>query len=108
MATEEREVKVAGELYLHVGNSGAKFRVLQREGFPALEIRTSAFGNLVQLTTVYTNNEDLRRLGEMLVAASEQVLGEPYVHQARSQRWRDEHEHIDIDEDGDVGVKDVE
>lgn len=106
MATEEREVKVAGELYLHVGNSGAKFRVTDRFG-PTLEVHTGAFGNLSQDMVIHTNNEDLRRLGEMLVAASEQDLGEPYIHQARSRVWREEHEHSDI-EDGEDWEKSIE
>jgi hypothetical protein len=60
-----------GYVYLHVGNSGISFSVVD-EGFgPTIKIHSSTFGNVDQTIRVHANVESLQVLGEMFTAAAQ-------------------------------------
>lgn len=54
------------EVYLHVSNSGARFKVEDTDNGIKFSIRTSAFGNLNQTTEITTNLAGLIKLRDML------------------------------------------
>ena len=69
------------ELYLHVGNSGVKFKVIDEAG-PTVVVSSSAFGNLVTEHKFFVTPEGLTALAEMFKKASEQTYSEKYVYAA--------------------------
>lgn len=71
--------KIHGEIYLHVGNSGATFRVGDNEYGPVIEVFTSSHGNLRNTLEVMTDRESLVALGNMILEAAENVSGTRYV-----------------------------
>ena len=99
---------VVDSLYLHIGNSGVTFSVTERMG-PTIEIKTSSFGNIDHNLYVYTNTEDMKRLGEMLIKCSEHKFQDkPYCCQARYIDYDARLEDIENGEDVVEDIEDVE
>lgn len=69
--------------YLHVGNSGVTFSVWDSGYGPEIRIESSAFGNIVNTSVVYTNTKSLKKIGEMLIEASQYEYSKEYVHSAK-------------------------
>ena len=82
---KERQEKplVVGEVYCHIGNSGATFSV-EDEGFgPTLRVETSAFGNIRQSNRIYLDKRAIRKLRELLQKAEDfSDYTEEYCHAA--------------------------
>lgn len=77
-------MKNHGEVYLHVGNSGAKFKVIDEGHGPTIVVTTGAFGNLGQELKVHTTCEALAQLSKMFgKAALVEGYSEPYCHAAK-------------------------
>lgn len=64
-------MKIIGEVYLHVGNSGATFKVVDAGNGPELIIETSALGNLNQVTKIKTTRASMQALKELFAKADE-------------------------------------
>lgn len=75
-------MKTIGEVYLHVGNSGATIEVVDAGSGPEIRILTSAFGNLTQSTQVKTTRTSLQALAKLFAAAAEYEFSPEYVHAA--------------------------
>ena len=78
-------MKKIGEVYCHVGNSGANFSVID-EGFgPTILVETSSFGNLQTSFKLLTDRASMRAIGEMLISASNRTAdySADYCHKAR-------------------------
>lgn len=73
----------AGQVYLHVSNSGAIFSVMDRGYGPSLEIESSAFGNIVHTFQIHTTKSGLADLRDMLTAALDHEFSEEYCHAAK-------------------------
>ena len=59
-------MRTIGKTYLHVGNSGATFSVVDGGHGPTIEVATSSFGNLKNTLLVHTNLDGLRAIRNML------------------------------------------
>lgn len=57
-------------VYLHINNGGVTFSVTNEDGL-ALEIEAGHFGNTTNKMKLFVKKDSLRRLGEMLIDASE-------------------------------------
>lgn len=58
-------------IYLHINNGGVSFAVTNEDGL-ALEIEASHFGNTTNKMKLFVKRDSLRKLGQMLIVASEQ------------------------------------
>jgi hypothetical protein len=66
-------MKEIGEVYCHVGNSGAHFSVID-DGFgPTILVTSSSFGNLQTSFKLLTDRESLRAIGEMFTKAADRT-----------------------------------
>lgn len=65
------EAKVLLSQYLHIGNSGVTFSVLDLGYGPTLRMSSSAGGNMQNEFTLFVRRSNLRALGDMLLAAAE-------------------------------------
>jgi hypothetical protein len=80
------EPKIVGNVYLHVGNSGATIAVVDSGYGPMLQIKTSSFGNLNQTTEILTTRAGLVALRDMLDDALRldgHFFSAEYVHAAQ-------------------------
>ncbi len=75
-------MKSIGEVYLHVGNSGVTFQVVDEGQGPTIIISTSSFGNLNHECKVYATTEGLKKIGEMFLDAASQGYSGEYVYPA--------------------------
>lgn len=75
-------MKTIGEVYLHVGNSGATLKVVDDGNGPEVHIETSSFGNLNQTTKIKVTNAALEQLEEMFAIAKQQDFSPEYCHAA--------------------------
>lgn len=75
-------MKTIGEVYLHVGNSGATIEVVDSGHGPEIRILTSAFGNLTQSTQIMTDRVSLKALAKLFASAAEYDFSPQYVHAA--------------------------
>lgn len=77
-------MKKHGSVYLHVGNSGTTFKVIDEGYGPTVVVSTGAFGNINHEFKLYTTREGLAQLSELFgKAALEEGYSEPYCHAAR-------------------------
>lgn len=58
------------KVYLHVGNSGVTFSVVDRGDGPEVKISSSAFGNLISEFAVKTDVQSLAELAKMFEKAA--------------------------------------
>lgn len=85
MSDEALDVK--GEVYLHISNSGVKFRVLDVGHGPTVRVTSSAFGNMLSTLDIHTDPESLAVLGKMFTdAANATYSSSPYVCKASARR----------------------
>jgi hypothetical protein len=77
--------KRVGQVYLEIGGGGVEFVVSEdSKGRPVLEVNASNYGQKTNGIGLLTNAETLRRLGEMLVTASQhEFSGQEYVYAAK-------------------------
>lgn len=75
-------MKLIGDVYLHVGNSGALLRVVDDGNGPELHVETSAFGNLNQVTKIKTEKAAFVYLARLFSKAMEHDFSPEYVHAA--------------------------
>lgn len=75
-------MKTIGEVYLHVGNSGATISVVDDGQGPELRIGTSSFGNLIQGTVIKTNIAAFRALRDLFSKATEESYSAEYCNVA--------------------------
>lgn len=62
--------KQIGEVYLHVSNSGATFKITQTKYGAEIEIRSSAFENLDSSIKITTNNKGIKELHKLFLTAT--------------------------------------
>lgn len=74
--------RLVGEVYLHVGNSGAVFEVRSTDNGPTVVVKTGAFGNLEQTTEIKTTRESLRALARLFAKAADAEYKDDYCHAA--------------------------
>jgi len=85
MTKEESTVKKIGEVYCHVGNSGATFSVID-DGFgPTILVTSASFGNLQTSFKLLTDRESMKAIGEMLINAAtrSEDYSADYCHKGR-------------------------
>ena len=75
-------MKTIGEVYLHVGNSGATLKVIDDGNGPEIHIETSSFGNLNQTTKIKTTRAALEQVEELFAIAKQQSFSPDYCHAA--------------------------
>ncbi|WP_405113641.1 hypothetical protein MHH28_07725 [Paenibacillus sp. FSL K6-1217] len=74
------------EVYLHIGNGGVTFRAgTDKDNMLGIEVTATHFGNTTQYMHIHTDAESMRKIGEMLIAASEQTH-EVYCCAAEAQK----------------------
>ncbi|MBD3262630.1 MAG: hypothetical protein GF334_13335 [Candidatus Altiarchaeales archaeon] len=83
MSRKKMKDKELSSAYLHIGNSGVTFSVLDTEFGPCIEVSSSSFGNAQAKIRTYTDAKSLEALGTAIIAASKQKFkGEEYCNKA--------------------------
>jgi hypothetical protein len=72
--------KVIEEQYLHIGNSGATFSVIDEGYGPTIKVRTSSFGNMQNEFRLHVQKSNLVELGKMFLAASGYTFSQDYCN----------------------------
>lgn len=75
--------KELAEVYLHIGNSGATFKVVDEGKGPQLELTSSAFGNLENKFTLMTDTDGLKAIRDAIDQSLLHQFSEEYCHKAR-------------------------
>lgn len=71
-----------GEVYLHIGNGGVVFEVVNKKYGPMIRMSSSHFGNNNITQELYVKKEDLLKLSLMFAQAANQKYNKPYCHAA--------------------------
>jgi hypothetical protein len=64
-------MRTIGEVYLHVGNGGVTFEVIDEGNGPTIVVSSSFFGNVKQELKIFTNKEGLEELTRLFRKASD-------------------------------------
>lgn len=81
-------------IYLHIGNGGVNFIAgRDSEGYLALQVEATHFGNVTNSMKVYTNAESMQKIGEMLIEASK----EPHQVYVCAAEWDKPKEKLTMD-----------
>lgn len=83
-------------VYLHIGNGGVIVSAGMHESTGQLmfRVRGTHFGNTTNLMEIFTNSESMRKIGEMLISASEQ----PHEVYSFAAVWSDPKNRTDSEE----------
>ena len=65
-------------IYLHIQNGGIEISAYNDEGL-TLEVKATHFGNITNCLKVHTDAKSLRKVGEILIAASEKGYPEGFL-----------------------------
>jgi hypothetical protein len=85
MTKNDREKTEVEKVYLHVGNSGVTFQILDYYG-PTVSITSSSFGNLNQKFEFFTTKEGLKELRDAIDRSLQHEFSEDYCHAAEAPR----------------------
>lgn len=75
-------MKKHGRLYLHVGNSGVTFEIVDEGHGPTVLIHWGSFGNLVSELKVMTDKDALTKLGNLFLDAALKEYSPVYCNRA--------------------------
>lgn len=85
MIKEEKEEIIIDSMFLDISNGGVEIFVIDRGFGPTIKIKTSALGNLINTSEIFTDRKSLKELGEMLITASgrKKEYSKDYCHKAK-------------------------
>lgn len=76
----KQKEKVIEEQYLHIGNSGATFTVIDDGYGPTIKVSSSSFGNMSNEFRLHVKKSNLVELGKMFLAASGYAFSKEYCN----------------------------
>lgn len=71
---------IIAEQYLHIGNSGVTFQVVDMGHGPTIRVLSSSLGNMVHQFTLHVRPENLTALGEMFKDAAGFKFSQQYCN----------------------------
>lgn len=84
--SDDRALDVRGDVYLHISNSGVRFRVIDVGHGPTVRVTSSSFGNMASTMDIHTDRESLAALGKMFTDAASGEYSDTYVCAASARK----------------------